>query len=57
MKTERHNVVSLYLSDKELHVLEELAEIDGRSKTQKARILMFKGIDALREEISNEHGK
>ena len=53
MKVERRNVVSLYLSNEELDTLKELAETDGRSKTQKARLLMLKGIDALRKENSD----
>lgn len=54
MKVKRQNVVSLYLSDEELGILKELAETDGRSKTQKARLLMLKGIETSQKENSSE---
>jgi len=54
MVSKRHNVVSVYLSDEEFLTLKELAEADDRSRTQEARLLMLKGIDALRKESSDE---
>jgi len=45
----RLNVISLYLNDEELRIIQKLAEYDGRSMTQEVRVLLMQRIKDMME--------